>query len=133
MNEAEKPVSDSVIFVDGWRGYGKSAALIHLVNHHYSLNWIVLHFPDLSQWTNGSESYSSVEGVIGYSQQDLAAKLLRFILDSNSKVFEKIAAPNGGKSMFDYITMALQNRAGGSVMEVFERVMKHLVSGEGKR
>jgi hypothetical protein len=122
-------VCKNTIFIEGKRGYGKSTSMFHIVGHFIKKEWIVIYFPDLTTWTDGSEPFEMGKEPEIFYQPRLSGYLLERILEMNRKSFMKMKSPNDDGELIDYITTGILKNP----CETFESLIKYLASPETTR
>ncbi|KAK0668293.1 putative mitochondrial SSU ribosomal protein S23 precursor [Cercophora samala] len=93
MEKATANKQTARVVLTGEKISGKSTMLIQAQSYAYLNNWIVIHFPDAQELTNGSTEYAPVpntENPTLYMQQNYCLKLLQSIKKANEKILAKL-------------------------------------------
>jgi hypothetical protein len=117
------------IALDGKKGYGKSTTMFQIVSHFKKMDWIVLYFPQLSEWVSGLYPYESTSTGT-YVQQELASKVLQSILEMNEHHLKSLKT-GAGESLVAIMKDGISNLKKSQVS--LEKVMETLLDPKTKR
>ncbi|KAK4681361.1 Putative mitochondrial SSU ribosomal protein S23 precursor [Podospora comata] len=108
MEKAVENKQTARIVLAGEKISGKSTMLLQAQSHAYLNNWIVIHFPDAQELTNGSTEYAPIpntENPTLYMQQNYCLKLLQSIKKANEKILAKLLSVSNHNELPQNITV----------------------------